>query len=225
MPSEAGATSQRPRQDPDNVRLTLLSEVLEAPDRIAVVVIDMQQDFCSPSGAFGRAGMDISANERIVQPLNAFVETMRDSGALVVWVRQVISPRHMSPAIMRRLRRAPERLELCVQGTAGAELAEGLRVDPADAMVEKFRYSAFFGSSLDQILRSSGMQTTILVGTAANGCVDSTARDAAQLDYDVVLARDLIGYSDAALASSALQNLDRHFALVCESGEIVSRIV
>ncbi len=206
------------------MRSALLSEMLETSGKIAVVVIDMQQDFCSRSGALGRAGMDISANERIVHPLNAFVEAMRDSGALIIWIRQAASPRHMSPAIMRRLRRAPERLELCKWGTTGAELADGLKVDPADAMVEKFRYSAFFGSSLDQILRSSGIQTTVLIGTAANGCVDATARDAAQLDYDVVIARDLTGYSDATLAAAALQNLDRHFALVCQSSEIVSRM-
>ena len=207
------------------MRRALLGEMLESPGRIAVIVIDMQQDFCSPSGALGRAGMDISANERIVRPLNAFVKTMRDAGVLIVWIKQAASPRHMSPAIMRRLRRAPERLELCKQGTAGAELTEGLKVDPADAMVEKFRYSAFFGSSLDQILRSSGIQTTVLVGTAANGCVDSTARDASQFDYDVLIAGDLTGYSDAALAAAALQNLDRHFALVCQSSEIMSRMV
>ncbi|MEO8778914.1 MAG: isochorismatase family cysteine hydrolase [Rhodanobacter sp.] len=206
------------------MRLALLCEMLESPSRIAVIVIDMQRDFCSPSGALGRAGMNISANERIVRPLSAFVKTMRDAGVLIVWIKQAASPRHMSPAIMRRLRRAPERLELCKQGTAGAELTEGLKVDAADAMVEKFRYSAFFGSSLDQILRSSGIQTTVLVGTAANGCVDATARDASQFDYDVVIARDLTGYSDAALASAALQNLDRHFALVCESSEIMSRM-
>lgn len=68
------------------------------------------------------------------------------------------------------------------------------------------------------------IQTTVLIGTAANGCVDATARDAAQLDYDVVIARDLTGYSDATLAASALQNLDRHFALVCQSSEILSQM-
>lgn len=225
MQPEAGETTQPLPTEADTVRRALLGEMLESPGRIAVIVIDMQQDFCSPSGALGRAGMDISANERIVRPLNAFVKTMRDAGVLIVWIKQAASPRHMSPAIMRRLRRAPERLELCKQGTAGAELTEGLKVDPADAMVEKFRYSAFFGSSLDQILRSSGIQTTVLVGTAANGCVDSTARDASQFDYDVLIAGDLTGYSDAALAAAALQNLDRHFALVCQSSEIMSRMV
>ena len=207
-----------------DIRSGLLAEVLESPGRVAVIVIDMQRDFCSPTGAFAKAGFDIGANLRIVEPANAFVETLRTAGALVVWIRQLASPRHMSAAIERRLRRAPERLELCRQGSPGAELADGLQVHAEDATVEKYRYSAFFGSSLDQVLRSARIQTLLLTGTAANGCVDSTARDAAQLDYDVVIAHDLTGHTDAALARAALQNLDRHFALVCTSDEILSHL-
>ncbi|MGV8942170.1 MAG: cysteine hydrolase family protein [Lysobacter sp.] len=206
------------------IRAELLSEMLEEPQRVAVVVIDMQHDFCSPSGAFGTAGIDISANQRIVNPTNTFVGRMRETGAKIIWIKQAASPNHMSPAIMRRLRRAPERMELCKQGTPGFNLADGLKVEAGDSIVEKFRYSAFFGSSLDQILRSSRIQTIVLTGTAANGCVDTTARDGAQMDYDIVIAKDLVGYSDATLASAAITNLDRHFALVCDSSEIFSTI-
>ena len=224
MSDDNGRTTPRDPVDAGALRLELLGEALEAPARTAVVVIDMQQDFCSPTGAFASAGVDISANERIVGPTSAFVETMRAAGLLVVWVRQCTSARHLSPAILRRLRRAPERLELCRPGTPGVELAHGLRVDAADAVIDKYRYSAFHGSSLDQVLRSNGIQAVVLTGTAANGCVDTTARDAAQLDYDVVIARDLTGYSDAALATAALENLDRHFAFVCTSDEIASLV-
>ena len=97
-------------------------------------------------------------------------------------------------------------------------------MEASDAMVEKYRYSAFFGSSLDQVLRSGGVQTAVLIGTAANGCVDSTARDAAQLDYDVVIVEDLTGHTDAALASASLKNLDRHFAFVCQSTDVLSHM-
>ncbi|WP_222566203.1 cysteine hydrolase family protein [Novilysobacter antarcticus] len=198
--------------------------MLQLPARTAVIVIDMQRDFCSPHGAFARAGIDIAANQGIVAPANAFVGQLRAFGVQVVWIKQLASPHHMSPAIGRRLRRAPERLDLCRHGSAGAELAEGLQVEASDAIVEKYRYSAFFGSSLDQVLRSGGVQTVVLIGTAANGCVDSTARDAAQLDYDVVIAEDLTGYTDAALASASLKNLDRHFAFVCQSTDILSHL-
>src|SRR5690606_26901952 len=139
---------------------------------------------------------DISANHHIVKSANIFVGKLRSAGVLIVWIKQLASPRHMSPAINRRLRRAPERLELCLEGSPGADLAHGLKVHPTDATIEKYRYSAFFGSSLDQVLRSAGIQTVVLAGTAANGCVDSTARDAAQLDYDVVIAADLTGHTD-----------------------------
>lgn len=208
----------------DPMRLQILGEMLENPVRAAVIVIDMQRDFCSPTGAFARAGVDITANQRIVDPINGFASQMRASGLLIVWVRQCISSRHISPAIERRLRRAPERMELCRPGTTGAALAEGLQVHADDPVIDKYRYSAFSGSSLDQLLRSSGIQTVILCGTAANGCVDTTARDAAQMDYDVLIASDLTGYSDARLASVALENLDRHFALVCRSDEILHQL-
>ncbi|WP_433496497.1 cysteine hydrolase family protein [Sphaerimonospora sp. CA-214678] len=204
----------------DDIRLELLAEMCSDPGSVAVVVIDMQRDFCSGSGAFARAGIDVSANERIVTRAGEFVDFLRARGVLVVWVRQLSSDRYMSPAIERRLRRAPERLELCRQGSPGAELADGLRVHEADVTIEKFRYSAFLGSSLDQLLRSSGIQTVVLLGTAANGCVDTTARDAAQREYDVVVAGDLTGHTDARLAAAALDNLDRHFAVVCSADEI-----
>lgn len=208
----------------ETARTSLLHEVLGPGSKAAVVVIDMQNDFCASTGAFANAGIDISANSRIVQPADAFVKTMRKAGAKIVWIKQAISPNHMSPAAMRRLRRAPERLELCKPGTPGFDLVEGLEVFPEDSIVEKFRYSAFLGSSLDQILRSCDIQTVVLIGTAANGCVDSTARDAAQLDYDVVIAGDLTGHSDPTLAAASLKNLDRHFALVCTSDEIAGAV-
>lgn len=209
---------------PDTLHHQLLDEMLADTARVAVVVIDMQEDFCAPWGASARAGMDVSANQRIVQPIQAFTCALRSAGALVVWIRQAISPDHISPATLRRLRRAPERLDLCGAGTPGAALAAGLQPAPSDPVIDKFRYSAFLGSSLDLLLRSRGIQTVVLVGTAANGCVDSTARDAAQLDYDVLIPRDLTGHTDAALAQAALRNLDRHFALVCEAGAIVDRV-
>ncbi len=74
------------------------------------------------------------------------------------------------------------------------------------------------------MLRSGQVQTVVVIGTAANGFVDPTARDEAQLDYDVVIASDLTGHTDAALASAALQNLDRHFPLLCTSEEILQQL-
>lgn len=199
-----------------------LAEVCSDLRRVAVVVVDMQADFCDESGAFARAGVDISVNRSIVAGAADFVDALRSRGARVVWIRQGMRRDYLSPAIERRLRRAPERLELCLSGTAGAELADGLRPHPEDLVVHKFRYSAFAGSCLDQSLRSVGISTVVLLGTAANACVDSTARDAAQLDYDVVVVRDLTGYTDPDLARFSLLNLDRHFAIVCEAADVLS---
>lgn len=201
---------------------SVLAEMLADLARVAVVVIDMQRDFCSATGAFAQAGVNIDANARIVDPIADFVDVMRRAGARVIWCLQLASQHHRSAALQRRLRRAPIRLSLCQEGTPGTELADGLRVDPADAVIRKYRYSAFLGSSLDQTLRSTMIQTVVLVGTAANACVDTTARDAAQLDYDVVIPADLVGYTDSRLAQAALENLDRHFAYVCTAQDVLA---
>src|SRR5690606_18088292 len=174
-----------------DLRATLVRQVCAVPEQVAGVVIDMQRDCCSADGVFGRGGVDITANARIVPLVASFVEQMRRHKALIVWVRQLWSERYISPAISRRLQRAPERRTLCLAGSPGAELADGLHVADGDITVEKYRYSAFHGSSLDQLLRSNGIHTVLLVGTAANGCIDTAARDAAQLEYDVVVAADL----------------------------------
>lgn len=210
-----------------NVEMTqarVLDEILGVADRVALVVVDMQRDFCNTDGVFGRAGIDISANTRIVGRIASFAEALREAGVLIVWIKQVSSPNHTSPALRRRLMLAPERLQLCRRGTRGFGLADGLIVKQRDAVVEKYRYSSFFGSSLDQVLRSQGIQVVVVVGTAANGCVDSTARDAAQLDYDVVIPRDLVGYTNSELAAAAIKNLGTHFAIVCDENAVTDRL-
>ena len=82
-----------------DLRATLVRQVCAVPEQVAVVVIDMQRDFCSADGVFGRGGVDITANARIVPLVASFVEQMRRHKALIVWVRQLWSERYISPAI------------------------------------------------------------------------------------------------------------------------------
>ncbi|MEZ5566001.1 MAG: isochorismatase family cysteine hydrolase [Gammaproteobacteria bacterium] len=93
-----------------------------------------------------------------------------------------------------------------------------------DRHVHKYRYSAFMGSNLDMLLRSQGIGTVVVCGTAANACVDSTVRDASQLDYNVVVCADLTGYTDERLGTVSLENLDRHFAIVCDAADVLTRV-
>jgi len=207
----------------DPVKAGMLSEVLQSPT--AIVIVDMQRDFCAPDGALALAGIDVAKNTAIVQPISRFVRQLRAAGALIIWVHQQQNALMMSGAARRRVRRVTERQSLCADGTPGAELADGIGAESGDVHIHKYRYSAFMGSNLDMLLRSQRIETVVVCGTAANACVDSTARDASQLDYNVVVCADLTGYSDARLGIVSLENLDRHFAIVCDAVDVLARVV
>lgn len=199
-----------------------LREALAAGS-VAVLVIDMQRDFCDADGALARLGADVSRSHAVIGPLDAFVGRLRDRGASIIWVRQVARTEFVSDARRRRaaaMGRTPT--AICAAGSSGTELADGLHPVPVDVMLEKSRYSAFVGTGLELMLRAQGIQTVVVCGTSANVCVDSTTRDAYLRDFDAVVAEDLLGWTDGALADAALRILAAYFATVAPADAIES---
>ena len=191
-------------------------------ERTAILVIDMQNDFCSPDGAMAALGADISTNAALVKRLPAFLDRARRLGALIVWVRQVARADLVSPARQARAQamgRTP--LTVCAQGSWGAELAEGLQAAPGDVHLEKSRYSAFVGTPLHNLLRAQGRDHVALCGTAANVCVDSTARDAYMADLPVTVLSDQVGWTRGDLARPALENLGFYFCDLLTSAQLL----
>lgn len=192
--------------------------------RTAILIIDMQNDFCSREGAMAGLGFDTSRNLVVAGRLPAFVEAAGDLGALVVWVRQAGREELVSPARRERAR-AMNRgtMEVAAAGSWGADLAEGLSPQPGEPVVDKTRYSAFVGTPLHNLLRAQGRDRLVVCGTAANVCVDSTIRDAYMADYTVTMASDLVGWTMPELAASAMKNLQFYFCDVEDSASILSR--
>lgn len=191
--------------------------------RTAVVVVDMQHDFCHPDGAMAQLGFDVSANESIVEPLANFLDRARGAGVSVIYLRQSASDWTSSPARRARAEAMGRSANaVCATGSWGAEIHAALAPHDDDLVIDKYRYSGFVGGALELVLRSREVDTVVVVGTAANVCVDSTARDAFMRDFSVVVARDLVGHTRRDLAEAALENLGIYFATVCRSDEIVA---
>lgn len=189
----------------------------------AIIVVDMQNDFCSPRGAMAALGADTSVNLEVARRLPTFLDRAREMGALVVWVRQAAREELVSEA--RRVRaKAMNRaaLGIAIAGTWGSELAEGLSPAPGDPIIEKTRYSAFVGTPLHNLLRAQQRNHVVVCGTAVNVCVDSTIRDAAMADYSVTMPSDLVGWTRHDLAEPAKQNLEFYFCDVEESESILT---
>ncbi|MHB1567654.1 MAG: cysteine hydrolase family protein [Solirubrobacteraceae bacterium] len=207
---------------------TELSELVD-PKHTALVVVDMQRDFCTPSGAFARLGIDISMYPTMVPRLVRLVDGARSAGAQIVWVLMTVLPGRASesPAQIRFNLRMQldfaggEALSYTADGSDGQQLIEELPAREGDLIVKKYRSSGFWGTNLDMLLRSNGIQSVVVSGCTTEGCVESTARDAMFNDYYVVIAEDCVASDDREQHEASLL-LMRHRFDVAGSEQILS---
>lgn len=168
---------------------TTLEEKI-APRRTAVVVVDVQNDFVHPDGYFGGS----PALRAIVRPIRDLAAAARAAGAGVHFIRVEQEADGSSASavwISEALGKGYEPGQ-CIAGTWGAQIVDELTPQAGDRVHVKRRRSAFRGTTLEQRLREAGVQSVIVTGLAANGCVEYTARDAFELDFHPIVALDAI---------------------------------
>ena len=156
--------------------------------------------------------------QAMVPTLRELIGSARRAGALVVFVR--VSHDETTDSEVRLEHRRERKAPVCVEGTWGVEWYADLHPQPGDVVVTKHRFSAFINTPLDLILRSRGIKTIVLTGTATNVCVESTARDGHMLDYYVVLPEDGAATSDLPAHEATLHNIRRHFGDVVTAAEV-----
>jgi nicotinamidase-related amidase len=182
-----------------------LAEVVDLR-RTALLVVDVQNDYCAPGGALEREGGDISMTRAVVPNVIQMVDAARRHGVKVVWIQQTSLPGGASdsPAWIYMKRRNGLHADRCVDGTWGQRFVDGLRPEGDEPVTKKHRSSGFVGTNLDLVLRSNRIESTVVIGVMTEGCVESTARDAAFSDYYVVLtsdcmASDVLAWHEASL--------------------------
>jgi nicotinamidase-related amidase len=194
--------------------------------RSALLVVDMQNDFCSPGGFFDSAGHDIAPCRRLVPHLASLTEAARAAGLLVVFTMTVRTEPHR-----QRLRpsRHPVAADKAAEGTRGndryepgawgTQLTEPLAPTGADLVIEKPRQSAFYRTSLGDDLVARGIDAVAIAGVTTNCCDDTTARDAYMRDLDVVVLSDGVAAfgRERHLHDATLENLGLFFGVVATS--------
>jgi len=208
---------------PGQPSFTSLDEVL-APGHTALVVVDMQNDLLHPEGAYARNGEDISLTQAVLPPVVALVRAARRAGALVTYTQNTTLPNGRSDSAawsyFKRFSRPALGGQYTIDGTWGHELVAELEPQPDEPIVRKHRSDAFVGTDLDLVLRSSGIQTVVAAGVVTNGCVESTIRHAAFLDYYTAIASDACASTSQRMHNLAIELLRaRHD--VCSSVDIV----
>jgi nicotinamidase-related amidase len=196
---------------------------LTDPAHTALVVVDMQNDFCHPDGHFARHGKDLSSVQAIVPRTISFVAEAQRLGLLTVFLHQLTLPNGQSdsPSWLRFKCRDGKSPEYTLQGSWGWQLVEGLTPGPRDLEIDKLRPDGFLNTTLDALLRANRIETLVLFGTTTEGCVESTVRSASYRDYYVVVASDLVA-SPNALQHQGAMNLFKARYPLATSDELLT---
>jgi nicotinamidase-related amidase len=193
-----------------------------APSRTAVLVIDMQVDFASPEGALG-SYVDMGVVQSAVAAAETLVETARAANVPVVFVGLFTTPDTDSSAWRERLRRRgvdPDgESALCRLDQPGSEFY-GPRPAPGELVIKKTRYSGFLGTDLDARLEAMGVDTLVVAGLTTECCVDSTVRDAFDLDYHVFVAGDACAAYEMDLHTASLRVMALNSAILTDTARI-----
>jgi ureidoacrylate peracid hydrolase len=198
-----------------------------APGRTAVVVIDMQNAYASPGGYLDLAGFNISGARRVIDNTRGVLEVARAAGLPVIYFQNGWDPDYVeaggpgSPNFhksnaLKTMRARPELAgTLLARGTWDYELVDELKPKPGDICLHKTRYSAFFNSQLDSVLRARNIRNIVFVGIATNVCVESTLRDGFFLEYFGVVLEDATHQAGPDFVQQAsIYNIEKFFGWV-----------
>ena len=150
----------------------------------ALLVIDMLNDFLDK--------WDRVHRDQLVGAINELVQIVRNASRPVIWVRQEFEP-DLSDAFPEM--RAKD-IRIAIKGTAGSQIDSQLKAAPSDTVIVKKRYSAVFGTDLDEILGRLQPDGLVLAGINTHACIRTTAIDAYQRDWPVILASDCVDSYD-----------------------------
>lgn len=190
-----------------------------APERTALVVIDMQNDFCAPEGYVAKLGLDVSRLSLLVPSLEAILACARDVGVPIVWLRACYENGLVPPSMVQQKQSRNIQAVCCARGSWGYAFF-GVSPASGEAVFEKHTYSGFSNPDFEAHLRSLDIETLLLAGVQTNVCVESTLRDAHSRGFNIAVLSDGVGSHTPALHEATLANTRFLFGDVCTIAQV-----
>jgi nicotinamidase-related amidase len=236
---DAIADITRPPLDARPVTLATETKTLRLDlAKAAILVIDMQNDFCHPDGWLAHIGVDVTPARAPIGPLQALLPALRHAGIPVIWVnwgnrpdllnisaglRHVYNPTGTGIGLNDPL--PTNGAKVLAAGSWAAAVVDELEQLPQDIRVDKYRMSGFWDTPLDSILRNLGKTTLFFGGVNADQCVMTTLQDANFLGYDCILVQDCTATTSPEYCWQAtLYNVKQCFGFVTDSQAIFKAI-
>lgn len=206
--------------------------------KAAILVIDMQNDFCHPDGWLAHIGVDVTPAREPIEPLKALLPELRAAKVPVIWVNWGNRPDllNISPAALHVYNPTgvgvglgdplpTNGAKVLMAGSWAAAVVDELEQKPEDIRIDKYRMSGFWDTPLDSILRNLGKTTLFFAGVNADQCVMTTLQDANFLGYDCILVEDCTATTSPEYCWLAtLYNVKQCFGFVADSQAILEAI-
>jgi ureidoacrylate peracid hydrolase len=203
-----------------------------AVEETAVVVVDMQNAYASPKGYLDLAGFDIAGAKAAVTATQETLKVAREAGITVIffqngWDKDYVeaggpgSPNWHKSNALKTMRQRPElQGKLLARGGWDYALIDELQPQSGDIIVPKSRYSGFFNSQFDSILRARGIRNLVFCGVATNVCVESTLRDGFHLEYFGLVLEDATHQAGPDFVQkAAIYNIETFFGWVTNTAD------
>jgi nicotinamidase-related amidase len=206
--------------------------------RSAMIVVDMQNDFCHRDGWLAHIGVDVAPARAPIRPLARLLPRLRKAGVPVVWVNWGNRPDrlNLSPSLLHVYKptgegvglgdRLPKRnAKVLEKDSWAAAVVDELKIARTDIRVDKFRMSGFWDTPLDSILRNLRVDTLFFGGVNADQCVLCTLQDANFLGYDCVILEDCAATTSPAYCMDAtLYNVRQCFGFTAPSTALLGAL-
>ena len=187
--------------------------------KTALLLIDLTNEVLHANGTLGGDLSKVAST--LLEAVRRLVSWARERKLPVIWVRMAFRPGYVDASRAMRAS-AAEMAGRLIDGSWGAELVDGLGRQENDAVITKKRPSAFFGTDLSFVLLGLEVERLIVAGTSTNWAIESTAREAESLDYQVIVARDATGARMGDMHEPALRSIATRYGEVKTVTEILA---
>lgn len=194
-------------------------------ERMALLAIDFQHGFCHQSGSVAGMGRDVSTMKAAAERTVPLADQARNAGMPVIWTqitwRSDYRDGGLTTGVLRPGLKAASALQ---RGSEDAGLLGGIEPHPGDFVVDKPRYSAFYASPLEVILRSNRIDGILVCGVTTSMCVETTVRDAFQRDYATFVFEDCVADYAGHRHTASLEAMAFGFANVISLNKAMAGI-